>query len=76
MLILYKVVIFLKYAIPTAILVYSVYILTTARGGHFETEKIHGKRLLSKIESMPMNLKKLFWINLTTRNGSKLNQVS
>ena len=30
-------------------------LLTTARGGHFETEKIHCKSLLSKIERMPVN---------------------
>ena len=29
-----------KHATSTAILVYSVYILTTVWGGHFETEKI------------------------------------
>ena len=47
----------LKHATPTAILVYSVYILTAAWDGHVETEKIHCKILLSKIESMPVNFK-------------------
>ena len=42
----------LKHATPTLILVYSVYILTTAWGAQFETENIHCKRLLSKIERM------------------------
>ena len=40
----------LKHASPTAILDCSVYILTTAWGGYFETEKIHCK-ILSKIEN-------------------------
>ena len=47
----------LKHATPTAILVCSVYILTTDLGSHFETKIIRCKRLLSKIESMPVNFK-------------------